>query len=792
MQQFINIPNELRLLNRWVCWKMEERNGKPTKVPKNPKDGKNAMSNESNTWGSFKQAVDRCKKDKTLLGIGFQFEGSGYAGFDIDGCRDKETGELTPEAQDIINTLDSYTEVSASGKGVHVICKGTVPDGRSRNGKFELYYKGRYFVMSGDVIEGRDTIYERTEQLAIVHQKYINVQKSSKSVSKSNENVHKGNNSVFGMSDDELIKKAMSSKNGNRFESLYRGDWNGLYASPSEADMALCNMLAFWTGRDADAMDRIFRMSALFRDKWDERRPGGTYGSMTIQEAIDKCDEVYEPKKERQRKAPETVMSFEEQLPPDYDDGFDQLLQEKEKEKKKSFTLDDIGNAERLIAKFGENLRYCFPFKSWLVWDKNRWRIDNKGEIYEMSRQTARGIIQEAFSAPDEKRDAILRHARKSCDDAKLNAMIKQARSLPGVPVDPLELDKSNWLLAAENGTIDLKTGKLREHDRNDMVTKITPITYDPKGKAPTWEAFLDKIFCSDKELISFIQRAVGYSLTGSTAEQCFFMCHGTGSNGKSTLFNVLSDILGDYSKTADMELFTERRNNQNSSNEVAMLQGSRLVTTVETNDGVKLNEALVKKLTGSDLIVAKRLYADAFEYRPVFKIWMAVNHLPIIKGTDIGIWRRIRIVPFNAYISDTEKDVKLPEKLKIEYPAILRWAVEGCMQWQKQGLNPPAKVLAATEEYKQDQDMFGEFISACCVVGRSIRCSGKHLYAEYERWCEENNYKTLTAKSFVRAMREKGFMQEVTRSRRYDWVGIGVATPDDVEDVFQQTYWQK
>jgi putative DNA primase/helicase len=204
------------------------------------------------------------------------------------------------------------------------------------------------------------------------------------------------------------------------------------------------------------------------------------------------------------------------------------------------------------------------------------------------------------------------------------------------------------------------------------------------------------------------------------------------------------------------------------------------------------LNEALVKKLTGSDLIVAKRLYADAFEYKPVFKIWMAVNHLPIIKGTDIGIWRRIRIVPFNAYISDKEKDVKLPEKLKKEYPAILRWAVEGCIEWQKQGLKPPSSVLAATDEYKQDQDMFGEFISTCCVVGERARCSGNQLYSEYERWCEESNYKPLTSKSFVRAMRDKGFIQEITRSRRYNWLGIGVATPEEMEDALQPTFWRK
>jgi putative DNA primase/helicase len=793
MQQFINIPTELRNLNRWVCWTMEDRKGKPTKVPKNPKTGGNAMSDNPDTWGSFKQAVNMAKKSN-LPGIGFMFNGDGITGIDIDSCRDKETGELTEQASDIISTLDSYTEVSASGKGIHIICKGKLPEGKRRHKNVEMYDVGRYFIMTGDVIDGRDTIQDRAEEVAAVHEKYVNISKNapkdiknSKKTSNNSQNVHEFVN------DDDIIEKAISAKNGNLFAKLMDGSWTGLYTSQSEADIALCNMLAFWTGRDADAIDRIFRRSGLYRDKWDESRPGGSYGSITIADAIEHCEEVYTPKRNADKQHKKDSSEINPEDIPDYDDGFEQLVQEQEAtNKKKSFSLDDIGNAERLNAKFGEDIRYCFPYKGWLIWDEICWKHDAKGRIFEMARQTARSIIDEAWAAEDSKRNDILKHVKKSCQSYALKAMIEQARSLPKIPVVPAEFDRNNWILAAHNGTIDLRTGQMRPHDRNDLITKITPIVYDPKGKAPIWEAFLDKIFDGNQELINFIQRAVGYSLTGDTSEQCFFMCRGTGSNGKSTLFNVLADILGDYSRTANMELFSESRNNQNSANEVAVLQGSRLVTTVETNDGIRLNEAMVKKLTGSDIITAKKLYADTFEYKPVFKIWIAVNHLPIIKGTDIGIWRRIRIIPFNVHISDTEKDTKLPEKLRNEYPGILRWAIEGCLQWQKQGLNPPDIVLAATQEYQEDQDLFADFINTCCVTGPGIKTRGEQLYNEYKKYCDESGYKALTIKRFIRAMRDRGYEQEADRSRRYYWLGIGVTAPEDMKDLFTEKYWEK
>ena len=792
---FEKIPQKLKDLNRWVCWTIEERKGRPTKVPKNPKTGGNAQSDNPDTWGSYMSAIDRMLKDN-LPGIGFMFNGDGIVGVDIDGCRDPETGEFNDEARDIICAIDSYTEISQSGRGIHIICTGKLPDGKRRKNHVEVYETGRYFIMTGWQVEGTNPgIQERTEALSRVHARYVADSDKEEKKQKRQQQVQ------YDLSDDVIIEKAMRSKNGDLFTKLMNGSWNGLYSSQSEADLALCNILAFWFGCDAEKMDRFFRMSGLYREKWDEPRPGGTYGSKTIEQAIADCNETYNPESQHSSRHSEEVPE-----PPDMDLGYDQIYTsepgELESEKRKRFSLDDIGNAERLIHNFGENLRYCKAYKDWMVWSGCKWEPDDLGVINQRARETARNILHEAANEADDGiRNALIKHARHSSSNNALKAMVEQAKSMPEIAVTPNQFDNKQWLLNVENGVIDLKTGNLTPHSKDDHMTKIVKVNYDPEAKAPTWEKFLNKIFDSNAELISFIKRAVGYSLTGDISEQCFFMLHGNGQNGKSKFIEALSGILGEYAKSADMDSFTERRQ-VGVTNDIAALQSARLVTTVETQKGVKLNEALVKRLTGGDIIVARKLYGEPFEFVPTFKIWMAVNHLPDIHGTDLGIWRRIRLIPFEVTITDAEKDIHMGEKLRREYPGILRWAVEGCLEWKKNvdnpnnkggsGLNPPDIVLRATNEYQLDQDLFADFINTCCVTGPEIKTRGEQLYGEYKKYCEECNLKPLSSKRFVSVMREHGYLQKETGGRRYYWLGIGIAVDDEMEDTFKETFWSK
>ena len=302
------IPRELMTMNQWVCWRFETRDNKPTKIPINPHTGGNAMSNNSKTWGTFQQAISRMHQD-SLPGIGFMFSGNGIVGIDIDSCRDRETGELTAEATDIISTLNSYTEISQSGKGIHILCRGALPAGARRRGNVEMYEKERYFIMTGATITTETVdVKERTQEIAIVHAKYLQKAEMPKQEQRISQHVY--------LDESDIIQKALSSSAG--FAELMNGTWQSRYTSQSDADMALCNHLAFWTRCNPNTMDRLFRQSGLFRSKWDEQRPGGTYGHITIQKAISDCLNVYDPESYTQNSRPP-------QPPPEFDLGLDYL-----------------------------------------------------------------------------------------------------------------------------------------------------------------------------------------------------------------------------------------------------------------------------------------------------------------------------------------------------------------------------------------------------------------------------------------------------------------------------------
>lgn len=286
---FDKIPEYLKREDRWVCWRTEDRGGKPTKVPINPLTGNRAMSNNPSTWGSFYDAIECLQKGTGLNGIGFMFNGDGIVGVDIDNCRDPESGVIEDFAKDIINTIDSYTETSQSGKGIHIICSGKLPEGKRRKGSVEMYETGRFFVMTGNIIDDAHMDIEgRTEELAAVHKKYLSETEKAKTVNNPVE-------TVLNLDENEIIQKAMAAKNGTLFSQLFQGSWKGIYGSQSEADMAFCNMLAFWCGRDYTMMDRVFRKSGMYRDKWDEKRGACSYGEKTLKEAINSCSEVYTP-----------------------------------------------------------------------------------------------------------------------------------------------------------------------------------------------------------------------------------------------------------------------------------------------------------------------------------------------------------------------------------------------------------------------------------------------------------------------------------------------------------------
>jgi putative DNA primase/helicase len=422
------------------------------------------------------------------------------------------------------------------------------------------------------------------------------------------------------------------------------------------------------------------------------------------------------------------------------------------------FLLTDVGNAQRLVAQHGPDLRFVPRWKTWLVWDGRRWRRDETGEVERRAKQVVRGMLHEAAELEGDARTQLAGWALKSEAAGRIKAMVDLARSEPGIAISYTALDQQPRKMTVQNGTLDLWTGQLGPFDRTDLITKLTDIPFDIEAPCPTWEHTLRVIFGDDEALIRYVQRAIGYSLTGDTSEQCLHLCHGTGSNGKSTLLDVLAELSGEYGQQADFQTFLDRRHDSGPRNDVARLAGSRLVRSSEVGDHKRLNEGLIKSLTGGDIITARFLYSEDFEFKPQFKLWLAANHKPVIRGTDYAIWRRIRLIPFEVTITAEQADRDLPKKLRAELPGILAWAIAGCLMWQREGLQPPERVLAATADYKSESDIIAAFIEENCEVGSAYQEPSGKLYTAYKRWCDENGEYAMTNTRFGRELTDRGY----------------------------------
>lgn len=746
-----NIPAELKQLPNWICWRgfPQPRPDDPNhigKTPINPKTGGNAQSNNPDTWTTFDVAF---KASSQYTGIGFMFGNSPYFGVDIDGV-EEDIREYIDGGSGIVaefvHGLQSYTELSPSGKGIHILCKGSLPKGGRRRGNVEMYDSGRFFTVTGNSISEYDRVAECTEAIKPLHEKYLGGSK----VEPVQRVIQQGE---LPRSVTEVLELARNAKNGCKFQSLFAGNYSE-YNSQSEADMAFCNMLAFWTGCNAALMDEIYRQSGLMREKWDRRQSGSTYGALTIRKAIEQCEQVYEPPVKYRIKISSANAS----------------AVENEAENPTLYTMDDMGNAKRFLNMFGEDFRYNYTDKCFLYWDGRRWATDLDGCAERSADISVESMKLEAeyyeWSGDNDLVKAFGKHIKSSRSNKSKTNMLKEVQH--NMPIMPHQLDKHMMAFNVPNGTLSLRTGQLVEHDRNHFITKFSPIEYTDNADCPMWERFLNDIFAGDRELIRYIQKAVGYSMTGDTSEQCVFFLYGTGRNGKSTFLDVLREILGEYVSNIQPETIMVKNGSGNGINsDIARLKGARMVTTVEPNEGVRINEGLIKQLTGDDTVTARKLYANEFEFKPEFKLWMATNHKPIIRGTDEGIWRRIHMIPFTVQIPPEKVDRQLKNKLEREYPAILRWAVDGCLLWQREGLKQPKAVLDMVREYRREMDVISAFVEDRCEVGEKYYERSSDLYAAYSAWCEANTeYKMSHTKFSVEL--EKRFSKLTRKDGKY------------------------
>jgi len=757
------IPEELKKMPHWVCWRAvpdPKSHSGISKQPINPRTGGMARSNDPTTWTDFETATAAAVD---YAGIGFMFYESGYIGIDIDdrpseitdyrnGIRDNIFGEMD-------DALQTYAEISQSGNGIHFIGRGKLPgkDFNNHDAGVEMYTGARFFVMTGNLCTEFVGIEDITESVKPYYEKYC-----TKSKKEPDSGAKQLPLSEHSMTAQEIIDRAERSKQGQKFTALFSGDTSG-YNSNSEADMAFCNMLAFWCQGNTQLMDEIFRKSGLMRDKWDRKQSGTTYGALTLQKAVEGITDTYTGHEQAGTGYSVTIRKSMQQGAP-HTQG-------------KMYKFDDTGNAQRLFDAFGDMLRFCYTDKKWLYYYEGKWHTDNIGYIRQLADSATMLQEQERvlYADSEEMLKAFDRHLKKSRSFTGKTNMIREAEHY--APILPQNLDRKKTVIGAKNGIIDLKTGKLLPHDREAYLTKQCPVIYNPDAPEPKlWLQFLSDIFGGDPYMLDYIQKCVGYSLTGSTSEQCAFFLFGTGRNGKSTFLEIVRGILGDYATNIQPQTIMVNPKSGNApSSDIARLKGARLVTSVEPNEGMRLDEGLLKQLTGDDVVTARKMFSEEFEFKPEFKLWMATNHKPLIRGTDTGIWRRIHLIPFEVQIPLDRVDKRLKYKLVKESEGILKWAVQGCIKWQNDGLTMPQKVLDAVREYQHEMDVISAFIDACCIVdgGNQNQVRASRLYAAYAKWAEENNEYLMSSTKFGTEMAKRS---GITRKKNRDgWYYSGI-----------------
>ncbi len=439
--------------------------------------------------------------------------------------------------------------------------------------------------------------------------------------------------------------------------------------------------------------------------------------------------------------------------------------------------LTDTGNAERLVHVYGDDLRFCHAWGKWLYWDGRRWKLDDSGRPMRLSKAIARRIRIEAKAASDpDVAEYITKWALSSESRGKREAMVDLAKCEDGIPIHHEELDLNPWLLNCMNGTLDLRKGKLRPHSRDDKLTKLVPFEYDRSATCPQWLAFLERII-PDAEVRAFLQRAVGWSLTADVSAQVFFFCYGLGANGKSTFLGVLQKMLGtDFAIQAAPELLLARRERGHPT-DMADLFRVRLAVCTEIGPGRSLDEVTVKQLTGGDRVRARRMREDFWEFTPTHHIWIAANHKPVVHGTDEAIWRRILLVPFEVTIPEPERDLEMPDKLIKEIPGILAWAVEGCQQWRKKGLQPPDAVRLATKAYQDEMDVVGGFLEECCTQRKGASAPASALFTAYQKWATDIGEEPIKQKAFGLRLTERGYRRSKKRGI-YHYQDIELTVP--------------
>lgn len=766
------VPVELKSLPNWVLWRLEERvkDGKTevTKVPYNARTGGGAMANNPSTWSNFLTAYTTMINEPSYIGLGFMLSDN-IVCIDLD----NKDGSMTDDEfyellKDCLKEVPSYCEKSVSGKGYHIFAKGVLPEGYRKKKHVEMYDKQRFIAFTGDVVSTKyDKVIDAQAGLDVLHERYLGRKQTKTTILDDLPT----SDSSSSLSVEKVLERA---KNNDKFMALFEGNWKSLgFYSQSEADASFASMLAFYTGKDLSLMDEIFRASKLYREKFDRKQGGSTYGRITLESALQWATEIYqddmvngelvEYKLERELPAGEVII-FDKKHPKKNPES---VVEKPEVEVvERTITpsrYTDTANAESLIIKYGDSIRYNFDNKVWYLWDGKVWKWDEKNKIKQYAEIVANEMLSLAKKNFD---DTGIKNALRMLNSAGKNSMINEAQHQTGISIVNAECDTEKFYLNTHSGIYDLRNGVLMPHDKELYMTKISSTEIDQR-KPELWLKFLDEIFAGDKDLIKYIQKSVGYTLSGSIKEQMIFILHGGGNNGKSVFVDTIQTMLGDYATSVPIEVLMEKKGRGNVETTLARIKGARMIHASENDEDDQINEGLIKQITGGEQVIGRFLYGNEFEYYPEYKLWLSTNNKPKVKGTDFGIWRRLVIIPFGVTIPPERVDKDLFEKLKNELPAILNWAIQGFDMYQKEGLTLPKSLIDEKDKYKRENDYISNFITDRIDKKDGYRVQASVVYKEYESWCKMTNSKLMSSiafgkefgKHFEKARESTGFV---------------------------------
>ena len=760
-----NIPDELKAVDRWCVWRAEPDGKHPERLTKVPyvADGSGRAFSKTTPahYRPFADAWQAYHDDVNTDGIGIVC-GDGIVGVDFDSCFLPD-GTLEPQVAAVIERLATYAELSPSKRGVRAFLKGSLPGTSKKSDLLEVMGSPNYVTITGQHIDGMPlTIADGTDHIPHL----LELVEQSKEAAKAARQAAKGKKTQNSpakktastthavASDDDVLARARRV-GGHVVDRLLNGRWEGEYESASQADLALANHLAYAAGPGGEAqVERLLLSSGLKREKWDERRDGGTYLTEYV------LKPAYAGRSDYYDDAPAAAVVA---LPNGIPSTGPVRLND-------ASTLTDIGLARRLVLEAKGSLRYCRESKNWLAWSGKVWKQDDGLAAAHIAKRVSDKLWREMAELPsDDDRRRALPFVKTSASRRAVDAAVSLARSEPGICISVTELDQHPYLLNTLNGTLNLKTLELIPHTQDHLLTHMAEVTFDPLAKCPTWERFVHDVTGGDGELAAFLQRSCGLALSGDVTEQNLWLHYGEGRNGKSTLLGVLSDLLGSYAGPAPMDLLlTKHGRGKEVETQFAGLAGKRLVTAVEADSGVRFSEATVKLLTGGDTVLARRLYEQPWPLKPTWKLHIAANHKPVVRGQDEGIWRRILLTPWQVRFDGAKEDKDLKDKLRAEFSGILSWCLYGFTRWQVERLAAPASVTAATGEYRGENDVLGTWMEECCIKQANAVAEAGDLYRSFKAWAEDRGEHTGNATAFGLQLERLGFSSERPTGGQY------------------------